>query len=114
MSPDARGWPQELGASRQLAAAMALLVARIAVLEDRIRAGDEAAWEPYLSALNTLITVLDGSSPGGRGEMLTTSQMASRLGIAPKTLLKHKAAGAVKPALQRGRLIRWKGDERPR
>lgn len=52
--------------------------------------------------------------PGGRGELLTTAQMAERLGIAPKTLLKHKAAGAVKPALQRGKLIRWKGDEAAR
>src|SRR5262245_32800062 len=52
--------------------------------------------------------------PGVRGELLTTGQMAERLGIAPKTLLKHKAAGVVRPALQRGKLIRWRGDEATR
>jgi predicted site-specific integrase-resolvase len=50
-------------------------------------------------------------SPGAGGELLTTAQMAERLGIKPKTLLRHKSNGAVRPALQRGKLIRWKGDE---
>jgi hypothetical protein len=42
---------------------------------------------------------------------LTTAEMARRMGIAPKTLLKHKALGKVRPAIQRGKLIRWRGDE---
>jgi hypothetical protein len=37
--------------------------------------------------------------------------MAKRLGIAAKTLLRHKANGAVRPAQQCGKLIRWRGDE---
>jgi hypothetical protein len=40
--------------------------------------------------------------------------MADRLSVSPKTLLKHKARGDLKPAVQRGKLIRWRGDERPR
>jgi hypothetical protein len=37
--------------------------------------------------------------------------MAERLHVKPKTLLKHKAAGSVKPTMQRGKLICWKGNE---
>jgi hypothetical protein len=66
----------------------------------------------YAAVAASLATVLAQASLGaGRGELLTTVEMAGRLGIAPKTLLKHKAAGVVKPALQRGKLIRWRGDE---
>jgi len=34
-----------------------------------------------------------------------------RLGISSKTLLRQKSAGGIRPALQRGKLIRWRGDE---
>jgi hypothetical protein len=94
-----------------LTVAWDLLSARLRQLEDRIRQGDEASWDPYLATLTTMTTLLAQTSPGSRGELLTTAQMAERLGIAPKTLLKHKAAGTVSPPLQRGKLIRWKGDE---
>ena len=105
---------QAFGPSSRLAHATGLLSERLADLEARLRGGDEAAWEPYLATLNALVAVLPHLAPGARGELLTTAQMAARLGVAPKTLLKHKAAGAVKPALQRGKLIRWKGDEAAR
>jgi hypothetical protein len=87
------------------------LSARLVALEAQIRAGDETAWESYLATVHALAVVGLQAAPGARGELLTTAQMAARLGVKPKTLLKHKAAGAVKPAQQRGKLIRWKGDE---
>jgi hypothetical protein len=87
------------------------LVGRLAEIEARLDSGEETAWETYLATLTAFLGVLDRSALGSRGEMLTTAQMAARLGVAPKTLLKHKAAGAMKPALQCGKLIRWKGDE---
>jgi hypothetical protein len=102
---------QVLGPDKRLERIAALLTARVADLEGRIQSGNEAAWEPYLATLNTLAAILPHVAPGARGELLTTKQMAERLGIAPKTLLKHKSHGAVRPALQRGKLIRWKGDE---
>jgi hypothetical protein len=105
---------QVFGLASRLEHAAGVLSERLADLEARLRGGDEAAWEPYLATLTTLAAVLPHVAPGARGEMLTTAQMAARLGVAPKTLLKHKAAGAVKPALQRGKLIRWKGDEAAR
>jgi hypothetical protein len=102
---------QAFGPASRLEYAAGILSARLSDLEARIRDRDETAWEPYLATLNTLAAVLPHVTPGARGELLTTAQMAARLGLRPKTLLKHKAAGVVKPALQRGKLIRWKGDE---
>lgn len=90
------------------------MVDRLADLETRLDAGDAAAWDAYLPTLTMLLGVLEQVAPGTRGELLTTAQMAERLGIAPKTLLKHAAAGTVRPALKRGKLIRWKGDEAAR
>ena len=105
------GRAQALGPDKRLESIAALLAARVSDLEGRILSGGEDAWEPYLATVNTLAAVLPHITRGTRGELLTTKQMAERLGIAPKTLLKHKANGAVRPVLQRGKLIRWKGDE---
>jgi len=88
-----------------------LLEARLAVLEDRVRHGDEAAWAPYLEAVQGAAALEARLTPGSRGELLTTRAMAERLGITPKTLLKRKAKGQIRPAMQAGKLIRWRGSE---
>jgi len=72
---------------------------------------DAAAWHQYIATASALAEVLDHLAPGRGGELLTTAEMAGRIGITSKTLLKHKAKGQVRPALQRGKLIRWRGDE---
>ena len=88
-----------------------LLLGRVAQLEELVSQGDEAAWVSYLATLDTLVHVLEHVTPGRRGELLTTSQMAARLNVSPKTLLRRKARGDLRPAVQRGKLIRWRGDE---
>jgi hypothetical protein len=93
---------------------LARLVPHIEELDERIGRGDTSTWPEYRDALRTLAIVLDQAAPGRGGELLTTSQMAVRLGLSPKSLLRHKAAGSVRPAVQRGKLIRWRGDEVPR
>jgi len=92
-----------------------LIEGRLAELEERVRQGDEGAWRDFLAALNTYTAVLAQLAPESHGGLLSTKEMAERLGIAPKTLLKRKARGEIKPALQLGRrgraAIRWRGDE---
>lgn len=87
------------------------LEARLEQLEGRLREGDESTWPAVLVTISALCSALGQLTPGARGELLTTREMATRLGISEKTLLKHKRKGAVRPALQRGKLIRWKGNE---
>jgi hypothetical protein len=87
------------------------LTARIDALEERLAAGDDTAWLPYIEAVRTLALLIANLAPERRGAYLTTAQMAERLNLSPKTLLKHKANGRIWPTLQRGKLIRWKGTE---
>ena len=92
-----------------LARALQLLTARVAGLEERVRAGDESAWSPYLDAIRALAQ-LDKPE---RGAMLSTADMAARLGVRPKSLLRRVQRGDVRPAVRSGKLIRWRGDEIP-
>jgi hypothetical protein len=94
-----------------LARAIRRLVHRLAVLEVQLEAGEESAWTAYLATLETLVQVIAQTAPGGHGALLTTAEMAARLGLSAKTLLKHRKNGAITPALQRGKLVRWRGTE---
>jgi hypothetical protein len=98
--------------ARILTQARQRLLARLEVLEAQLD-GDALSptWTEYRETLAVLLVLTQHERPGERGELLTTREMAERLGLAPKTLLKHAASGAVRPALKRGKLIRWRGDE---
>jgi len=63
------------------------------------------------SDVHALAAVLLQLAPGARGELLTTAEMAGRLGITSKTLLRRKSKDKLRPALAKGKLIRWRGDE---
>jgi hypothetical protein len=80
-----------------------LLTTRLATFEARLECGDE-----------TLVELLSALQPERQGAFLTTAEMAQRLQITPKTLLKRKRNGDVRPAFERGKLIRWRGDETAR
>jgi hypothetical protein len=88
-----------------------LLTERLAALEARVRAGDEAVWIPFLETLSALAAILPNLAAERHGALLTTAEMAAQLQISPKTLLKRKRQGEVRPAMARGKLIRWRGDE---
>jgi hypothetical protein len=88
-----------------------VLSQRLAALEGRLQEGDESAWTSYTDTVMALASVVQNLAPERSGELLTTAEMATRLGIKPKTLLKHKGRGQIRPALQAGKLIRWRGTE---
>jgi hypothetical protein len=99
----------------QLERAARRLGDRLAQLEERLQQDDADAWTPYLDTAQALAAVLPAIAPGSRGELLTTAEMAARLNIAPKTLLRRRKQGQVRAAVelgQRGRAaLRWRGDE---
>jgi len=88
-----------------------IIIARIAELEAHLQDGIEAPWGPYFEAVKALAAVIPNLAPERRGALLTTAEMAERLSLSPKTLLKRKARGEIRPTIQRGKLIRWRGDE---
>jgi hypothetical protein len=88
-----------------------LVEARLAQLEERIGQGDETAWPDYLATLETAAQFDKQLAPGAHGELLNTREMAERLGVTPKALLRRKANGRITPAQQAGKLIRWRGTE---
>jgi len=82
------------------------LVDRAEELHSRLSA-DPSLWGEYCQILRTLAAIAPLAEPGARGELLTTAQLADRLGLAPKTLLRHKKDGRIKPLVQKGKLLRW-------
>jgi hypothetical protein len=97
-----------------LSRALRLLEARLVELEDRLQ-GDAGIWLEYLATLDTMVGVLVQLRPEAGGSLLTTKQMAERLGVQPKTVLAMRKRGQLRPAREigkRGRAaIRWRADE---
>ena len=87
------------------------LATRVEALDARLRDGDDTAWSDYVEAVKVLMLAISNLTSERQGAYLTTAQMAARLNLSPKTLLKHKASGKIRPTVQQGKLIRWKGNE---
>ena len=95
-----------------------LLVGRLRSVVQRLQAGDEAAWSDFLETVKALSALLPILQPGANGGLLSTREMASQLGVTPKSLLRLKSKGRIRPALETAghdgkgrRLIRWSGRE---
>jgi hypothetical protein len=86
------------------------LAVRLETLEGELDR-EPSRWPDYLATVNALAALVPSLAPERGGALLTTAEMAGRLGISAKTLLRRKADGGIRPALQRGKLIRWRGDE---
>jgi hypothetical protein len=84
---------------------------RLVRLEARLDAGDESAWAAYTDVVLALATIAARLASAENGHLLSTGEMAARLGISSKTLLRRKARGEIAPALQLGRrgraAMRW-------
>jgi len=91
------------------------LLQRLQDLEPLLARNQVDVWGEYREVALAVATLAAHLAPGAHGELLTTQQMAARLGIAPKTLLRRRARGQVKAPVQLGRrgraALRWRGDE---
>ena len=90
--------------------AAARLVARLAVLEAQLDAGDGEGWSDYLEVARTLAAIWPLLAPAQR-RLLTTAELAAQLKISPRTVRRRKALGLLQPALEHGRLFRWRADQ---
>jgi hypothetical protein len=87
------------------------LLDRLARLEAKLDDDDESAWPAYTETATALATIASRLATARDGYLLSTAEMAERLGISSKTLLRRKAKGEIRPALQLGRrgraALRW-------
>jgi hypothetical protein len=104
--------PSSLQLSSALKHSCGLLLGRLEALEARLEAADDAAWVTYTTTVRALAALLPHVTPGSHGQLMTTREMAARLGIAPKTLL---GKTGIRPAVRLGKrgrgAIRWREDE---
>ena len=110
------GPPAAQGAGPLIPSALELvagrLLARLTVLEAQLDAGDSGVWPDYLEAARTLAVVWPLLVPAQhRHRLLTTAELAAQLGISAKTLRRRRALGLLQPALEHGRLVRWRADQ---
>ena len=101
-----------LAAFVALGKAEPFLIKRLGQLQERLQADDEGAWGDFLAVVQALVALTQATQPENGAPMLTTQEMASRLGVASKTLLRHKKNGKIQPALAKGKPLRWSGLER--
>ena len=90
----------------------ALLVNRLEQLQNRLQAGEDGVWSEVLQVTATLVAVHGALAPEHGGSLLTTGEMAARLGLSTKTLLRHRKNGKIRPSQEQGKLLRWSGTER--
>ncbi len=86
------------------------LVERLGELEARLAAGDEDQWPAYCQAAAALAAIAPGTAPEARGQMLTTAELAERLQLSAKTVLRRAKRGELQPVRlgARGRgALRW-------
>jgi hypothetical protein len=96
------------GAPAILARTARVLLARCEQLTAQAEAGDPDALAELLPLVGPLAALLPQLEPEARGALLTTRELADRLGVQPKTVLRRRAKGELRPALASGRLIRWR------
>ena len=92
------------------------LLGRLEALEVQLDAGDDV-WVAYATIGASLAAVAAQARPGANGEHVTTQDLADKLGVHPKTVLRWKGEGRITPALElgaRGRsAIKWRADQVP-
>jgi hypothetical protein len=88
-----------------------VLLTRCEQLNPQAEAGDPGALAELLTIVGPLAALLPQIEPESRGALLTTRELALRLGVQPKTVLRRRARGELRPALSSGRLIRWRASD---
>jgi hypothetical protein len=73
------------------------IVVWLSKLEPQLDDGDPEIRREYVALVATLAAITPQIQPEATGALLSTKDMAARLGIKPKTLLRQKALGKITP-----------------
>jgi len=102
--------PQVLTAGQALLdRAYGRIAKRVEMLEVGLDAG-RSTCPAYIDAVNALTALIPCVNATAASELLTTKQLAERLGCDERTVRRHKKAGRLKPAVTAGRVVRWRPD----
>jgi excisionase family DNA binding protein len=82
---------------------------RLDKLEPQIIDGDADTRREYRETAVALAQLVAAAER--RGDLLTTAELAERLNVSTRTIRRRKKAGTLKPTLQLGHLVRWRGGE---
>src|SRR5262245_46671639 len=89
------------------------LTDRLTYLEAQLQDDQVSVWSEYRETAKAIAEILPRLEPGQHGALMTTREMAAKLGISSKTVLRRKRAGEVRPALVTGKrgpaALRWRG-----
>lgn len=81
-----------------LARGEARLLERLAELDAQLKgAGEADTWLEYAQLLAALAAIAPATAPGGLDGLITTRQLAERVGLAPKTVLRRMKQQGVEP-----------------
>ena len=90
------------------------LQARLVALETRIATDQdtEAVWREYVQVLDVFLRIEDRiATQAPAAPLLTTKEMATRLGITTRTLLARKKRGHVRPSVAHGKALHWRPED---
>lgn len=79
------------------------LVERLMELEPLLAAGDEAVWSHYCESARTLAAISPQTEPGAGGRLLTTAELADRLDVSSKTILRRAKRGQLGQPVRRAK-----------
>ena len=90
------------------------LLGRAETLRARLAATEDGAkWREYLDTIDLLLQIEDRlarQETNGRA-ILTTREMADRLGISVKALLRRKKQGRIRPSVAHGKALGWRVED---
>jgi len=90
------------------------LAERLGHLETRLEDGDQNVWQEFRETAAVLASLLaQRAAERPHDALLSTRELAERMNVSSKTVLRLKAKGQIRPALQlgkRGRVLRWKDE----
>ncbi len=90
------------------------LQARLVALETQLATDQdaEAVWTEYLRALDLYLRIDDHlATQVPPAPLLTTREMANRLGISVRCLLGRKKKGHIRPTIAHGKALRWRPED---
>jgi hypothetical protein len=82
------------------------LLEQLERLESQVDAADAETRREFREVAVALARLAEAAEQ--RGDLMTSAELAQRLGVSTRTVRRRKQKGELTPALQSGRIVRWR------